>query len=190
MSYVQKYVLCAALMISRWIRNYINSQNITKYNFWTFQFSSNGHDASLTRDVIRIHSGSEKLFYGSWNANGKKRCYRNLTPYFDVGWTVGSVIAVNLNLDKQRIKYSLNGKPVGYAMSIEVGKAYFPIICFSGNCKYFLSWRLAILVANVSSCTYLGYSGRFIRPCVGSIFILQPNQNGNDIDSGFCPGSG
>ena len=92
-----------------------------------------------SRSVYGCEMSSEKLFYGSWNANGKKRCYRDLTPYFDVGWTVGSVITVNLNLDKQRIKYLLNGKPVRYAMSVEPGKAYFPIICFSGNCKYFLS---------------------------------------------------
>ena len=98
-----------------------------------------GTNTFKSRSVYGCEMSVDRLFYGSWNANGKKRCFRDLTPYFDVGWTVGSVITVNVNLDKRRIKYLLNGEPVRYAMSLEPKKLYYPIICFSGNCKYFLS---------------------------------------------------
>ncbi len=42
----------------------------------TFKFKS--------RAVYGSDLSSGKLFYGSWNANGKKRCHRDLTPYFQV----------------------------------------------------------------------------------------------------------
>lgn len=76
------------------------------------------------------------LFYGSRNADGQKRCHRDLRPYFKGGWTVGSVIRVKLDLKTWRIKFYLNGNAVRSTMSMEPKKPYWPIICFSGNCKY------------------------------------------------------
>merc|ERR1719242_2187568 len=78
------------------------------------------------------------LFYGSWNSDGKKRCHRDLSMYFDVGWTVGSVITVSLNLTKWRVKFLLNGKAVKNTMSLQPHQTYWPMICFSGNCKHYL----------------------------------------------------
>merc|ERR1719295_288755 len=78
------------------------------------------------------------LFYGSCNANGVKRCHRDLRPYFNVGWTVGDVVSVRLDLYKWAIKFLLNGEAVRYTMSLEPDKTYYPMICLSGKCKYFL----------------------------------------------------
>jgi len=91
----------------------------------------------------RASYGSEMssgaLFYGSFNANGRKRCHRDLSPHFKVGFTVDDRITVILDLDVWRIKYLLNGEAVRYAMSLERQKTYYPVICFSGNCEYELS---------------------------------------------------
>ena len=77
------------------------------------------------------------LFYGSLNADGSHRCMRDLRPFFKRGWPVGSLITVKLDLNLGRIKFLLNGQSVRYTMSLEPNKEYFPMICFSGNCKYF-----------------------------------------------------
>jgi len=82
--------------------------------------------------------GSDALFYGSWKANGKARCHRDLRPFFKTGWTEGDVITVKLDLDKWRIKFFLNGQSVRYTMTLDPKKVYFPMICFSGNCKFSL----------------------------------------------------
>jgi len=88
----------------------------------------------------RASYGSQRssgaLFYGSYNANGKKRCHRDLRPYFEGGFAVEDVITVSLDLDVWRIKYLLNGEAVRYAMSLERKKTYWPVICFSGQCEY------------------------------------------------------
>ena len=79
---------------------------------------------------------SNHLFYGSRSANGQIRCHRDLTQFFSKGWTVGDVITVKLDLKKSRIRFILNGKSVRHTMSLEPRKRYYPMICFSGNCKY------------------------------------------------------
>merc|ERR1719150_3602767 len=91
-----------------------------------------------SRAVYGNETGTDKLYYGSWNADGRTRCMRDLQPFFKTGWTVGSVITVKLDLNKWRIKFLLNGESVRYTMSVEPKKEYFPIISFSGNCKFFL----------------------------------------------------
>lgn len=91
-----------------------------------------------SRAMYGCEMSNGMLYYGSCNANGRKRCHRDLRPFFNVGWTVGDVITVRLDLKKWRIKYLLNGKAVRYTMSLEPNKVYFPAICFSGNCKYYL----------------------------------------------------
>jgi len=92
-----------------------------------------------SRAIYGSDMNTERLFYGSWNENDTKRCHRDLTEYFKVGWTVGDVITVEVDLDKWRVKFCLNGKPVRYMMSLEPNKVYYPMICFSGNCQYFLA---------------------------------------------------
>jgi len=90
------------------------------------------------RSIYGSELSSGKLCYGSWNTDNKERCLRDLAPYFNLGWTVGDVISVELNLDKGRIKFLLNGEPVRYMMSLERERTYYPMICFSGNCRYFV----------------------------------------------------
>jgi len=91
-----------------------------------------------SRAFYGCEMGTGKLFYGSYNADGQKRCERDLTEYFQVGWTVNDVVTIKLDLKKWRIKFLLNGQPVRHTMSVEPNKSYFPSICFSGNCKYYL----------------------------------------------------
>merc|ERR1719474_683257 len=94
--------------------------------------------AYKSRAIYGSQMSNGMLFYGSCDANGRKRCHRDLRPFYKSCWTVGDVVTIKLDLDKYRIKYLLNGKAVRYTMSLESNKEYFPIICFSGNCKYFL----------------------------------------------------
>merc|ERR1719334_2052397 len=91
-----------------------------------------------SRAVYGNEIGTGKLYYGSLDEDGKARCMRDLRSFFKTGWTVGSVITVKLDLNKWRIKFLLNGESVRYTMSLEPKKEYFPMISFSGNCKYFL----------------------------------------------------
>jgi len=91
------------------------------------------------RAVYGNEKSSDALFYCSFDADGHQRCRRDLRPHFKTGWTVGDVVTVRLDLSKWRIKYLLNGKAVRFTMSLETNKVYFPIICFSGNCKYSLN---------------------------------------------------
>jgi len=79
---------------------------------------------------------SDSIYYGSFNKNGQKRCFRDLTEWFSVGWCVGDQITVKIDLKKFRIRYLFNGQPVRYCMSLQPGHSYHPFISFSGNCKY------------------------------------------------------
>jgi len=102
-------------------------------------------NAFQSRAVYGNEMSSGELFYCSYNANGHQRCRRDLRPFFKVGWTVGDVVTVIVDLtpNRWRIKYLLNGDKVRHTMSLEPNKEYFPIICFSGNCKYSLQGILS-----------------------------------------------
>merc|ERR1719356_807010 len=93
--------------------------------------------AFKSRAIYGSDMSTGNLCYGSWNANNQTRCLRDLTPYFKLGWTVGDVITVGLNFDDYRVTFMLNGRPVRYMISLEPNKVYFPMICFSGDCRYF-----------------------------------------------------
>ena len=79
---------------------------------------------------------TDSMYYGSWNASGKERCFRDLADKCHIGWCTGDIIKVVLDCNKWRMKYYLNGKRVRKSMSLEKGKTYYPIIQFSGNCQY------------------------------------------------------
>jgi len=81
---------------------------------------------------------TDSLYYGSYNADGRKRCFRNLVPWYSLGWTAGDIITVRVDLSQYRIRFLLNDEPVRYCMSLEPGKTYFPVLSFAGNCKYSL----------------------------------------------------
>jgi len=111
----------------------------------SIEISENGHGVLETnalgqRAVYGSRLNDGVLFYGSVNEDGTARCSRDLRPFFEIGWTVGDLITVKLNLDKWRIKFSLNGKSVRYAMSLDPNKVYYPMVCCRGNCKYALRY--------------------------------------------------
>ena len=95
-------------------------------------------DAFGARSAYGSELYSNALYYGSFNADGQKRCFRDLNNWYSVGWCVGDVITVRLDLNQHRIRYLLNGKAVRYCMSLEPNKTYYPFVSFSGNCKYYL----------------------------------------------------
>ena len=79
---------------------------------------------------------TDSVYYGSWNSNGKKRCYRDLRDKHHIGWCSGDVIKVKLDLDSWKIKFWLNDVRVRKSISLEAGKTYYPAIGFSGHCVY------------------------------------------------------
>ena len=67
------------------------------------------------RAVYGCQLSNASAYYGSWNANRSKRCFRELKPDLNhkrTGWLAGDTIKVVLNLKKWSIKYRLNGKSV------------------------------------------------------------------------------
>ena len=88
---------------------------------------------------------TDSIYYGSWNSNGKQRCYRNLKDKHHIGWCSGDVIKVCLDLNSWKIKFWLNGVRVRKSISLQQGKTYYPVIGFSGNCVYkIVSLKLTI----------------------------------------------
>lgn len=89
-----------------------------------------------SRALYGCDLGQSKLFYGSWNDDNSARCYRDLTTLHKIGWVVGDIIRIVVNLSKWRIKFFLNGKAVKKVMSLQTDRVYHPVVCFSGNCRY------------------------------------------------------
>jgi len=81
-------------------------------------------------------SQHNSLYYGSFNANGKERCFRELPSQYR--WNVGDEIRVKLDLNRWQIKYYHNDIKVRSAMSLQ-RNTYFPILCFAGECRYKLN---------------------------------------------------
>merc|ERR1712113_175275 len=81
---------------------------------------------------------SGSLYYGSYNENGKKRCFKDLSNYKKnkTGWCTGDIIKISLDLDKSKIRYFVNDKKILKSMSLESKQMYYPIILFSGHCQY------------------------------------------------------
>eukprot|EP01084_Bolivina_argentea_P258639 436121_1 len=82
---------------------------------------------------------TNSMYYGSYNNDGSKRCFRDLSKKYDIGWTTGDIIRIKLNLNKSKIKFYLNGVNVRKAMSLQQGQTYYPIIMCAGNCQYQLA---------------------------------------------------
>ena len=79
---------------------------------------------------------TESLYYASYNRNNKQRCYRDLSSTSKIGWCTGDILRVTLDLDKFKIKFFINDKKVRKTMSLERYNIYYPIISFSGHCRY------------------------------------------------------
>jgi len=79
---------------------------------------------------------SDSAYYGTWNEDGKPRCFRDLSQVMNRRWCTGDVVRVCLDLDRWRIRFLFNGQKVRRMMSLEKGKSYHPVISFAGNCHY------------------------------------------------------
>jgi len=79
---------------------------------------------------------SDSAYYGTWNADGKERCFRDLSQVTTRRWCTGDVIKICLDLDRWRIRFCFNDKKVKKMMSLEKGRVYHPVISFAGNCQY------------------------------------------------------
>jgi len=86
------------------------------------------------RAVFGNELRARSLYYASINQDDTKRCQRDLKML--MGWREHDVIRVCLDLNKWRIKYYINGQKVGKPMSLQPRAMYFPVIAFTGNCRY------------------------------------------------------
>ena len=86
------------------------------------------------RSVYGNELFSNKHWYASYNDDGSVRCNKKIN--MKIGWCSGDVIKIVLNLKRGSIQYYMNGVKVRKIISLQKGKAYYPIISFCGNCKY------------------------------------------------------
>eukprot|EP01084_Bolivina_argentea_P258638 436120_1 len=77
-------------------------------------------------------------YYGSYNKDGKERCYRDLNNNKQhIMWESGDMIKVCLDFNNNKVTFFLNDVNVRKAMSFETkNNKYYPIIAFSGNSMY------------------------------------------------------
>ena len=90
------------------------------------------------RAVYGYDHVDEEFYYASYNEDNSIRCNKDLTQLdiHQTKWCRGSVIRIVLDCDKGKIRFYLNGIQVRKAVSIEKGPTYYPIVVFSGDCKY------------------------------------------------------
>merc|ERR1712113_98710 len=113
------------------IGNIINSNGITK----TPAFGARAVYGN------QLHS-KNSIYYASYNDNDTTRCFKDLSNkrlIMQNYWKIGDVIKICLFLDTFRIKFFLNDKKVRKTISLQPNKTYYPIISFSGNCRYHVS---------------------------------------------------
>jgi len=90
-----------------------------------------GHQSRLDDEELAF------MYYGSWNGDGKRRCYRDLsTKQYRRGWKAGDILKVKLDLKHYKIRFFLNDEKVRSSLSLQPGKVYHPFISFTGNCQY------------------------------------------------------
>lgn len=86
--------------------------------------------------------GTDSAYYGTWNEDGKNRCFKDLggggggAGTGNRAWCTGDVIKVCVDLERWRIKFLLNGNRVKKVMSLQSGQVYHPVLSFAGNCEY------------------------------------------------------
>ena len=64
------------------------------------------------RAVYGSELATDSVWYSSINENGARRCFKDLTPSHQIGWTAKDQIRVVVDLNKFRIKFFLNGRKV------------------------------------------------------------------------------
>jgi len=92
------------------------------------------------RALFGSELATQSVFRGSYNGNGKKRCAKDLSAAYKIGWCCGDEIRIRLDLAKNRptIKFWWNGVHVKNMMRVQKDTTYYPSISFSGNCRYIL----------------------------------------------------
>lgn len=76
------------------------------------------------------------VWYASYNEDAVRRCFKDLKSNHHIGWTCTDQIKVEVDLDKWRIKFFMNGQRVRKVLSLQPDRAYYPFISFAGNCQY------------------------------------------------------
>eukprot|EP01084_Bolivina_argentea_P126365 223760_1 len=92
------------------------------------------------RSVYGYNNMKPTFYYASYNKNNTVRLNKDLDDLKvhkeNKTWDTGDVITVRLNMNKYSIKYFLNGQQVRKTISIQKNATYYPIILYSGHCKY------------------------------------------------------
>lgn len=88
------------------------------------------------RAVYGNELGSDSTYYCSYNRDNKQRCYKDLTAVRVIGWTEHDILTVNMDIDKGRVKFLINGEKVRKTLSIQKENTYYPFIAFAGDCLY------------------------------------------------------
>eukprot|EP01084_Bolivina_argentea_P166269 288700_1 len=92
-----------------------------------------------SRAIYGYNHLNNSFYYASYNKNNTLRCNKDLTQlkvHQNGIWRHGDIIKIVLNSDKGNIKFYLNEKQVRKSVSIQPNTTYYPIISFSGNCRY------------------------------------------------------
>lgn len=100
-----------------------------------FENKPHGARAVIGHKPRANDSAAPSMLYGSWNQDGKTRCFRDLSPKLQC-YAVGDILRVKLDLKRNKIRFFLNDEKVRSAMSVQCGNTYHPFIAFTGNFKY------------------------------------------------------
>ena len=103
------------------------------------------HDDGVTetgklsaRAVYGSDLQSDAIWYGSFNENGKPRCYRNLNRNHHIGWTAKCKIKVVVDLDKWRITFYMNGHKVLFLFCGETSFCIDVSLSHTCTCKRYI----------------------------------------------------
>eukprot|EP01083_Nonionella_stella_P147374 464862_1 len=91
------------------------------------------------RAVYGYNEMNPTFYYAAYNDDNKVRINKDLSSlavHNNRQWCEGDVIRICLNQSKGWIKFYLNQKQVRKTISIEKNRTYYPIILYSGACKF------------------------------------------------------
>lgn len=85
----------------------------------------------------KIVYGNEKrsgpCYYASYNSDGSVRVKKTISQK---SWAVGDIVRTVLNLKKGNIQFFINGRKARKKLSVPKNRKYYPMLLFTGNCKY------------------------------------------------------
>eukprot|EP01084_Bolivina_argentea_P317570 550629_1 len=98
-----------------------------------------GYNTLMKLNKNNKYKGTENNFYyASYNNDNTARCNKDLSTLniHQKPWSKNDVIKISVNLTKSSVKFFLNGKQVRKTVSIQKNVIYYPIILYSGNCRF------------------------------------------------------